>query len=59
MEIEAKIIIIEKLIKLIIKYSDNSWSWKFISSNPNITMEVIEKIMINLGIGMKFQLIHL
>ena len=43
-EYQAKIIIIEKLIKLIIKYSDNSWSWKFISRNSNITIKVIEKI---------------
>ena len=43
MENKTKTIIIEKLIKLIGKYSDNSWSWKFISSNPNINIEVIEK----------------
>ena len=32
-----------ELQKLLIKYPDKPWNWKYISQNPNLTMEMIEK----------------
>ena len=42
MEYKARNIVGEKLIKLFEKYHDKEWSWSDISSNPNITMDIIE-----------------
>ena len=43
LENQAKNIVMEKLIKLIDKEPDKDGKFKLISSNPNLTMELIDK----------------
>ena len=38
-------------MEFIEKYPDKPWDWRDISQNPNITMEILKSILINLGIG--------
>ena len=42
MEQRAKNIVFERLMKLIEKYQDKEWEWEYISSNINLTIEMIE-----------------
>ena len=43
MEQRAKNIVFERLMKLIEKYQDKEWEWEYISSNINLTIEMINK----------------
>ena len=37
------------LLYLLEKYPDKDWSWNYISRNPNITMDIIEKHLNNIN----------
>ena len=41
-------------MEFIEKYPDKPWDWEWISENPNITMEILKSIQINLGIGILY-----
>ena len=44
-----------ELIKLIERFPEKAWNWYIISSNPNVTMEFIEKHpKKTLGLGIYF-----
>jgi hypothetical protein len=44
-------------MEMIKKHPDKPWDWEGISSNPNLTMEMIVNIQINPGTGMKYLVI--